>query len=86
MDASHQPLTTDIEDLLGTHGGPVLVSGQRGPYVMMRQDVYTAMLGISEAEDANALASVRRGLADLEAGRTYDLDEVFDELDAGDGA
>jgi predicted transcriptional regulator len=28
--------------------------------------------------------SVRRGLADMEAGRTQDLDEVFDELDARD--
>jgi predicted transcriptional regulator len=42
------------------------------------------MLGISSNEEAETLASIRRGLADIEAGRTRDLDEAFDELDTRD--
>ena len=33
------------------------------------------------AREQAILDAVRRGIADLKAGRTYDLDEVFDELD-----
>jgi len=44
--------------------------------------VYQAMLGLGEEDAAETLASVRRGLADMEAGRTQDLDEAFNELDA----
>jgi len=36
-------------------------------------------------DEDETLAAVRRGIADVEAGRTYDLDEVFDELDAERG-
>ena len=66
------------------YGGPLAICGQQGEYVLMRSDVYVAMLGLSDADEAETLASVRRGLADLEAGRTQDLDDVFDELDARD--
>jgi predicted transcriptional regulator len=48
----------------------------------MRSDVYIAMLGFGADEEAEALASLKRGLADLEAGRTHDLDEAFRDLDA----
>lgn len=81
---SQQPLPSEIEDLLGLHGGPVVVPGQRGQYVVMWPDVYAAMLGLGDNAEAETLASVRRGLADVEAGRTQDLDEAFDELDARD--
>jgi predicted transcriptional regulator len=53
---------------------------------MMRPDVYAAMLGMGDDAETETLASVRRGLADVEAGRTQDLDEAFDELDARDGS
>jgi PHD/YefM family antitoxin component YafN of YafNO toxin-antitoxin module len=86
METSSQPVSPEIEELLGQHGGPLVVPGQRGQYVMMRPDVYAAMLGMGDDEEAETLASVRRGLADLEAGRTQDLDEAFDELDARDGS
>ena len=87
MDTSpQQPLASELEDLLGQHGGPLVVPGQRGQYVMMRPDVYAAMLGMDDDAETETLASVRRGLADVEAGRTQDLDEAFDELDARDGS
>jgi hypothetical protein len=50
----------------------------------MRSDIYDAMLGLSNSDEAETLASVRRGLADMNAGRTQTLDEAFDELDADD--
>jgi hypothetical protein len=82
MDTSLPPIAPETEVLLQQHGGPLAVSGQQGEYVMMRSDVYVAMLGLSEDDEAETLASVKRGLADLEAGRTYDLDDAFKSLDA----
>jgi hypothetical protein len=84
MEAPIQPLAPETESLLQQHGGPLAVCGQQGDYVLMRSDVYVAMLGISSNEEAETLASIRRGLADIEAGRTRDLDEAFDELDTRD--
>ncbi len=82
MEMPVQPLTPETESLLQQHGGPLAVCGVQGDYVLMRSDVYVAMLGISSDEEAETLASVRRGLADMETGRTQDLDEAFGELDA----
>jgi predicted transcriptional regulator len=42
------------------------------------------MLGLSDNDEAESLASVRHGLADLDAGREQDLDEAVDELDSRD--
>ncbi len=81
MESSPQPLSPETEDLLARHGGPLTVPGQRGDYVVMRPDIYAAMLGLSDNDEAETLAAVRRGLADLDAGRTQDLDEALDELD-----
>lgn len=84
MQVPLQPITPETEALLQHHGGPLAIAGQQGEYVLMRSDIYVAMLGLSDRDEAETLASVRRGLADMEAGRTQDLDEVFDELDACD--
>jgi hypothetical protein len=82
MDMPQLPIGPETEALLLQHGGPLSVSGQQCQYVVMRSDVYIAMLGFGADEEAEALASLKRGLADLEAGRTYDLDEAFRDLDA----
>ena len=84
MESPLQPISADTEAVLQQYGGPLAVCGQQGDYVLMRSDIYAAMLGLSADEKAETLASVRRGLADMEAGRTQDLDEAFDELDARD--
>jgi hypothetical protein len=81
MDIPCQPLTPDAEALLAQHGGPLTLPSQGGDFVIMRPDVYAAMLGLGPDEDAETLASVRRGLADIEAGRVQDLEEAFDELE-----
>lgn len=63
-------------------GGPIKFDGERGEYVVMTINVYDAMLGISNDEEAETLASVRRGIADVVAGRSQDVDEAFDKLEA----
>jgi len=50
----------------------------------MRSDIYVAMLGIGDGDEAETLASLRRGIADMEAGRTRDLEEVIQEFNARD--
>ena len=82
METSRQPITPETEALVQQHGGPLTVAGQQGDIVMMRSDVYIAMLGLGDNDEAETLASVRRGLADVDAGRPQDLDEAFDELAA----
>ena len=82
MDANRQAITPETEQRLLLHGGPLSVDGQQGKYIVMRADVYDVMLGISENEETETLASVPRGIADLEAGRTHDIAEAFDALEA----
>lgn len=81
METPHLPLSADVEALLDSHGGPLAVPTRSGEAVVMRRDVYAAMLGLSGDDEAETLASVRRGVADMEAGRVQDLDDAFDELD-----
>ncbi|TWT87119.1 hypothetical protein Mal64_26540 [Pseudobythopirellula maris] len=68
------------ESLLQSNGGPLNLAGQLGDYVVMRRDVYNAMLGLGEDDEAETLASVRRGLADVDAGRTQDANEALARL------
>ena len=75
-------MPADTEALLQQHGGPLSIQGQQGEYVVMRSDVYVAMLGLGTDDESETLASLKRGLADLDAGRTHDLDDAFRDLDA----
>jgi hypothetical protein len=84
METPQLPIGLETEFLLQQYGGPLTVPGQQGEYVVMRSDVYNAMLGLGEGDEAETLASVRRGLADMDAGRVRDLDEVFKDLDSDD--
>ncbi len=61
-------------------GGPVSFDGSQGKYVVMRTEVYDAMLGLGDDTAAATLAAVREGIADVDAGRTQDAEEFFDEL------
>jgi hypothetical protein len=82
MDTQSPFLPPETEALLQQHGGPLKVPGQKGDYVVMRSDIYAAMLGLGDDDEAETLASIRRGIADLEAGRTRDLDDVFRDLES----
>jgi hypothetical protein len=81
MESPISPITPETEALLQHHGGPLAVTGDQGDYVLMRSDIYLAMLGLGEGTETETLASLRRGLDDLEEGRTEDLDDAFDDLD-----
>jgi hypothetical protein len=48
----------------------------------MRSDVYEAMIGLESDSAAETLASVRRGIEDVKAGRTHDIGEAFLRLNA----
>ena len=82
MENLRQAITPETELALQQSGGPLQIAGQQGEYVVMRLDVYDAMLGISDDEEAETLASVRCGLADVAAGRTHDAGEAFDRLES----
>lgn len=75
-------LSPQVEASLQSNGGPLAVTGQQGEYIVMRLDVYNAMLGIGVDDEAETLASVRRGLADVDAGRTKTVNQVFDRLES----
>lgn len=75
-------LTPEHEAFIAAgQGGPVGFDGSGGKYVVMRTDVYDAMLGVDDEAYAATLAAVRAGLADIEAGRVQDADEFFSELE-----
>ena len=82
MDTQSPFLPPETEALLHQHGGPLTLPGRKGDYVVMRSDIYAAMLGLGDDDEAETLASIRRGIADVEAGRTRDLDDVFRDLES----
>jgi hypothetical protein len=85
MDSTPQTLTAEAANLLATHGGPLILPAQFGDIVIMRPDVYAAMLGLTDDDEAETLASVRRGISDMESGKVQDVDEALDELDRRHG-
>ena len=78
---SDNHLTPEHEATIAAgQGGPVYFDGSQGKYVVMRTDVYDAMLGVGDETLAATLIAVQKGIADVEAGRTQEADEFFDEL------
>ena len=80
MQESPQQIAPETEKALQQSGGPLQIAGSHGKYVVMRLDVYDAMLGVSDDEQAQTLASAIRGLDDVDASRTHDADQAFDKL------
>lgn len=54
----------------------------REPESPLAPETEDAVFGASDNEDAETLASVRRGIADVVAGRSQNADEAFDKLEA----
>lgn len=83
METTLSPLAPETEAVvLAQHGGPVTVPGSQQEYVVMTMQAYRDLLGIGTEEEYQAsLAALRRSLADVEAGRTTDADEFFDEFE-----
>jgi len=71
-------LTSDLHNALDQNRGFV----QGSSYVLMTVETYREMMGVGSDEEMRAsVEAVQRGLADIEAGRTHDMDDVFRELD-----
>lgn len=71
-------LTQDLEDALNKGHGFV-----QGPsYVLMSHEVFREIMGVgSDEEMAASLRTIEEGLADVDAGRTKPMDQVFRDLD-----
>ena len=74
-------MAPQTEDAVQSNGGSLEVDGQQGKYVVMTMHVYDAMLGISDNEEAETLASVRRGIVDVAAGRAQEASAAFNKLE-----
>jgi hypothetical protein len=83
METTVMPLAPETEAaVIAQYGGPVTVPGKQQNYVVMTMQAYREMLGIGSEEEYRAsLDSLRRSLEDIEAGRTSDAEEFFDELE-----
>jgi hypothetical protein len=80
-------LPPEIEAVVeARHGGPVMLPGHHGKYVVMNAEVYGGVLEASPEELADSVAAIKRSLAQSAAGKTRDADQAFDELEARYGA
>ncbi|MCA9027028.1 MAG: hypothetical protein KDA86_17605 [Planctomycetaceae bacterium] len=71
-------LTPELQTALDEGNGFV----QGSSFVLMTVEAYREMMGVGSEEEMRAsVEAVHRGLADVEAGRTHDMDDVFRELD-----
>ena len=71
-------LTSDQQQALAENHGFVRGSS----YVLMSIDVFRNTMGAeTDEETAASLKAIEEGLADVEAGRTKPMDQVFRELD-----
>lgn len=83
METTNVPLAPETEAVvLAQNGEPVTVRGNEQDYVVMTMQAYRELLGIGTDEAfAESVAALRRSQSDVEAGRTMDADEFFDELE-----
>jgi hypothetical protein len=83
MDASSSHMPLDIESAVAQqHGGPVVVPGSQGNYVVMDIDVYGGQMAQTTAEEhADSIAAIKRSLAQAAAGELHDAAQFFDELE-----
>ncbi len=75
-------ITDEMKQALqAEQGGPVEVFGAESPYVLMSLEVYRQMLGVgSDADFADSVAALKRGMEDVRAGRTRPLADSLDQL------
>jgi hypothetical protein len=72
-------LTKEQEQALDAQHGFV----QGSSYVLMTKSAYREMMGVGTDEElAESLKAIAEGLADVAAGRTTPMDQVFRELHA----
>jgi hypothetical protein len=75
-------ITDELDRALDEHHGFLKAEGQQGNVVLMSMARYRELMGVgSDAELAESIKAIEEGLADVDAGRTVPLDQVFRELD-----
>lgn len=75
-------LTDELDRALDEHHGFLKAEGQKGKVVVMSMQLFREMMGVGSDEQlADSVKAIEEGLADVEAGRTVPMDQVFRELD-----
>lgn len=64
-------------------GGPIRVEAEGAAFILMSIDAYRSMMGVSsDADLADSLAAIQRGMDDVRAGRTRPAREALDDISA----
>ena len=75
-------LSNEMRQALEQSHGFLKIEGDDGTCFVMTMQVYRDMMGVGTDEEFQAsLQAIDEGLADIEAGRTKPMSEVFQELD-----
>jgi len=75
-------INEEIDRALSEQHGFVQAEGTDGNVIVMSMQVYREMMGVgSDEEMADSLKTVDSAMADIDAGRTVPMDQVFQELD-----
>ena len=75
-------LSDDQVRALNENQGFLKVEGGGDPCIVMTMQVYREMMGVgTDREFQASIQAINEGLADVEAGRTRPMTEVFQELD-----
>lgn len=75
-------LTDELDQALDEHHGFLKAEGRQGKVIVMSMPLFREMMGIGSDEQlAESVMAIEEGLADVAAGRTVPLDQVFRELD-----
>ena len=81
-DAMAPRITDELNQALHQNHGFIEAEGTDGKVIVMTMQVYRELMGVgSDEELAASVRAVEEGLADIEAGRTVPIDEVFRKLD-----
>ncbi|HXY35286.1 MAG TPA: hypothetical protein VEI07_13730 [Planctomycetaceae bacterium] len=75
-------LSDELSRALDEHHGFLKAEGTGGKVVVMSMQLFRELMGVGSDEQlAESVKAIEEGLADVEAGRTIPMDQVFRELD-----
>ena len=75
-------LPDKLDQALDEHHGFLKTAARQGKVIVMSMPLFREMMGVGSDEQlAESLRTIEEGLADVAAGRTVPLDQVFGELD-----
>ncbi len=74
--------TDELDQALDEHHGFLKTEGRQGKVIVMSMPLFREMMGVGSDESlAESVMAIEEGLADVAAGRTVPLVQVFGELD-----